>query len=280
MMVRMSQSVQTEGTAIIIMGDAGVGKTTLVRGLNPDRTLLVPFDPGYDVLAGWNGHRANLDETDTKSVGTYIAWLTLNARTQGIATVIVDNVSYLERWTLRALTEFHGKQAPDLQEQGPIGAIVGGWLMSLRDLRKQGINVVFFAHDKTDMKGFEGVHYPSLQDKLSRNFCGMVDCLGYMAIEPDADRSRVMYWDGTPTIHAKKRYKCLLPKEAVAKSDEKYLANVLARIYAEKKQAWNPVPVPAPQTSAPVTAPAPNAPAVDAPANVEPPKSDSKKKEK
>ena len=158
------------------------------------------------------------------------------------------------------------------------------WLTSFRDLRKQGVNVVFFSHIKTDMKGFEGIVHPGLQDKVSRDFLGYVDCVGYMSIAPDQNRTRTIQWDGSATVKAKRRYDCLQPIETVAVDDVKYLSNVLARIHAEKRRMWTPKSAeksaekPS-QSIAPVNqAPASNAPAVDAPANADPQKSDKKSK--
>lgn len=247
---RLSVSALSEGTAILVMGDAGVGKTTLIRGLNTDTTLLIGIDPGYDVIAGWDGHKAKLDESRIKSVTEYVQWLTINARGR-YRTVVVDNVSYLEKWAIRSLTEFRGKEFTELKEYGDVGNVMRAWLTSMRDLRRHGVNVVFFSHIKTDMKGFEGVVHPSLQDKVSRDFLGYVDCVGYMSIAPDQNRTRTIQWDGSATVKAKRRYDCLQPIETVAREDEKYLSNVLARIHAEKRRLWAPKPAAAPQPSAP-----------------------------
>ena len=44
-----------DGTSIAIFGPAGVGKTSLLRGLNPDKTLMIDLEAGMKSVQDWSG---------------------------------------------------------------------------------------------------------------------------------------------------------------------------------------------------------------------------------
>lgn len=266
---RLSTVETAKGICVGVHGEAGVGKTTLVTSLPAEKTIVLDVEGGLGVLTahGWNGSVISI-ERNIEGLRETVDYLTTAAHP--FQFVVVDSVSYLERWMIATLTQSRGKVFTELKEYGDVAVILRARLLSIIDLRKRGINVLLLAHSTADMRGSEGVAFPSINAKVSRDFLGWCDCFGHMSIAPDGKGTRTIQWDPSPTVRAKSRFACLAPVEAVDRGG--YMLNVYRRIWAERSQGFAPKPAPIAEPQAPsgATVAQPSEPA---------PKSEASKKE-
>lgn len=223
---KLSEVSKTRGIVALIYGDAGVGKTSLLAGFPPDRTTIKDIDGGSGVLLekGWDG---SVEETaeDLSDLKAWIEWVS-TARHR-FTTVVLDSATNLERRMVFLIGDKRKKEFVDVKEYGDASSKMRSYLLALRDLSSKGINVVFIAHAKSDVKGREGVIFPFLSDKLAIELPGLVDICGYMGVNPDG--SRYLQFAPAPNLRTKTRFGCVQPYE------ELNLAAIFGRIYADRK---------------------------------------------
>ncbi len=223
---RLSDVSKTRGIVALIYGDAGVGKTTLLAGFPPDRTQIYDVDGGAGVLLerGWNG---SVEVAPENLVGLkeWVEWVSTTKHR--FTTIVLDSATNLERRMVFLIGDKRKKEFVDVKEYGDASSKMRSYILALRDLSSKGINVVFIAHAKSDVKGREGVIFPFLSDKLAIELPGLVDICGYMGINPDG--TRYLQFAPAPNLRSKTRYGCVQPYE------ELNLAAIFGRIYADRK---------------------------------------------
>lgn len=244
---RVSQIAGKTGVVGIIMGDSGCGKTSLIRSLPPDRTLVEDVDGGLDVLATpdangqiWDG-RVETTPKDLSNLKDFTEWVTTTPPT--FTTFVVDSVSNLERRMVFLFAASRGKDLVDVKEYGDASTKLRQYLMAWQGLKEKGVNVIFICHTKTNVKGREGVIYPFLSDQLANEILGLVDFCGYMSIDPATNQRQIQFVP-TPNVRCKTRYNVLQPIET-----NPNLASIISRaLKAKRGQAGTGTPVAANET--------------------------------
>lgn len=220
----VNELARVKGVTLLLMSDPGVGKTTMLRRLPAERTVVYDVDGGFDVLSGvgfdgsppWNGAIVQAPE-DLANLKSFVEWAChgLHADMYGdrskYTTIVIDSISHLERRMVFLMAEFRKRELPSIQEYGDAGVKMRQYLFALKDIAHQGTNVIFISHTKSDVKGAEGERFPALSDKLAREVLGFVDMVGYMGVNPDG--SRYLQFAPTPGIRAKTRYSVVQPYE-------------------------------------------------------------------
>ena len=246
----VNKIVAAAGVTVGIYGDAGVGKTSLVRTLPADKTLFVDCEGGSDVLAGWDGASLTLAEdlvtTSDRAVSLKDCMALLaTIQADEFRFVVLDSVSLLEKRVGDAILAQRGKEYLALGEYGDMGQAVQKYLRAFSNLRWRGINVILIAHATKSLRGEDGVANPLLQAGSAKSFSHLVSVLGYMTVGLNQERS--ITWARMPGIAAKSRYDgCMSDIEAVPKDSKEYLGTVLRRIWAHRanliKAGINPEP--------------------------------------
>lgn len=263
-MVSIEDMAKKKGIVILIHGASGVGKTSLIRTLPMERTFVIDIDGGvlglsdagkpgtpYEHLPSWGkGNAVQIDETFSNLKQT-VDWLTtanppMTKQGNPITTVVLDSVSLMEK---RMIFFYAGTGNVHIQHYGDAAVSARRCILALRDLCAKGINVVYMCHSRADIKGLEGVVYPSLSDKLAPEIVALCDAIGYMEIAPD-QVTRTLRFCPTANIIAKSRFNQIRDFEVLD------LGDLIGRVLGARRLPPAPVVVP-PSVPVKVEAPKP-----------------------
>lgn len=238
----VDEVVIQKGVVAVVYGESGSGKTSLLRTLPGPRTVVYDVDGGMDPLRGWQG-RVVQATRDLANLKPFVEWAT--TAKHSYSTIVVDSVSLLERRMVFAYGEARGKDLIDVKEYGDAAVKLRHYLIQLRDLSAKGVNVVFVAHVKSDVKGREGTRAPFLSDKLACEIVGLVDLCGYLAVSPDGSRS--LTFAPAPNLMTKTRYSC------VGSGEPLDLSAIIAKVYAAQGRGAKREPMPVIEPVASIT---------------------------
>lgn len=198
------------GISLLIYADPGIGKTTLATTLPEEETLIINTEAGLGPTLGTNHIIFNLkdDLSQLQSLYKY-----LRTEKHPFKYIVIDNISEMEQWMVRTLTEGRQKETPDIREHGDVFFKMEEYLTLFRDLTYNNINIVFNAWQMNlDLKSTQGEivtkAFPKLYKKLSGNICGKVDVVGHLEMfEKTGDR--YVRFEPTKDIIAKSQLKGL-----------------------------------------------------------------------
>lgn len=221
----VSQMGSARGIMALIYGPSGAGKTSLFSSLPPSRTLIYDVDGGAGILQSlkWDGRIVEAPR-DLSNLRELMAYIT--TAKHGFSTVAIDTASFLERRMVFAFGDMRKKELVEVKEYGDAATKLRSYLVQLRDLTTRGINVILSAHEKSDVKGREGILFPFLSDKLAIEVIGWCDLVGRLSVLPDGQRELMVGAD--PRTVTKSRFRCLKTVETLD------LADVFRRVYIEQ----------------------------------------------
>lgn len=232
------ESRLTWGTTALIYSVSGGGKTTQAQGFRPESTLFIDIESGSDVLPRkWieRSKYVKVDERLSRFGNLVDRLLVEDLPAKGIRTVILDTSSQLEERLAFCLKDVRRPRGfVEIGDYGDAAQRVRDVTQKLtKRLKENGVNLIFFAHDTTNVKGREGEILPAQTSGLATKIIGFFDICGYLAVDPN-DGSRVMMWhkDGRVT-GPKTRFRCLSPREKVTTAT--YLRDVFVRCAQERE---------------------------------------------
>ena len=116
----------------------GVGKTTLASTLPAGETLIINTEAGYGPLLGTGHIVFNLDQ-DLKQLETLYQWIRVHDHP--FKNVVIDNISEMQDWMTRSLTDGRGKDFASISEYGDASSKMKEYLTLFRDLTtERGMN--------------------------------------------------------------------------------------------------------------------------------------------
>jgi phage nucleotide-binding protein len=179
-------AVIDRGLSFIIYADAGTGKTSLASGLPVGETLIINTEAGYGPLLGTGHIVFNLDQ-DLKQLETLYQWVRVHDHP--FKNVVIDNISEMQDWMTRSLTDGRGKDFASISEYGDASSKMKEYLTLFRDLTtERGMNVIFNAWEypiEMEKRADGSVitkMYPKLFPKLAPEACGKMDVVGHLEI--------------------------------------------------------------------------------------------------
>jgi len=202
-----------KGISMIIYGNPGVGKTSLIKTLPAEECLLVSVDAGEYVLGDIKVPKFSLKEGELDKFKEVVLWL--HTEKTAFRYVFIDNMSELEKFFLLGLAEHASETGKKRENNVPIQKDWGDtsfwmrkYIRDLRNLTYKGINIIFIFWDmiiKVEDKdgSVTSQVMPMCMEKTSKEFCGLVDFVGYMGSNDKG--VRYIQFDGDKMIKAKKR---------------------------------------------------------------------------
>ncbi len=201
-------SNHNEGISMVIYGEPGTGKTTVLGSLPEGQTLFIDADGGLSTLAKKKHTYISMPLPDTAGDGQEYKFLdkldeiynSLRFETHPYLNIVIDSASEFEKYLQLALQNVRGKQFMSLKEYGDAAQLTAKYLKQFRDLKypdntkvRKPINIFFSAlqfpleilksSDITITK-----MYPMLTKKLAPTICGIVDIVARMEILEDGKR--------------------------------------------------------------------------------------------
>lgn len=133
---------------VLIYGKSGTGKTALSATFPKPILLLDIREKGTETIADEEG--IDVLKVDDWPTFEQAYWM-LKDGNHKYKTVVLDQISALQGVCMDQVREDEGLEPSDKLHKGQWGSISGmmqTWLLSYRDLRDDGLNIVFIAHDK------------------------------------------------------------------------------------------------------------------------------------
>lgn len=178
----------------LFYGRSGSGKTT-VAGTFPKPLLILDIgERGTDSLSSMEG--VDVITVNNWSELEEIYWALKDGT--HYKTVVIDAVHTMQNQAIQEARELAKKQDKDMTSQRDMGQATGlmnQWNYSFRDLRDDGINVVFLAHDRlreTDTDdGVDSIAPevgPNVMPNVGKTLMGAVNIIGYTYIREVAEK--------------------------------------------------------------------------------------------
>lgn len=181
----------------LFYGRSGTGKTT-IAGTFPTPILLLDIgERGTDSVADVEG----LDVLAIKQWSDLeeVYWELKDGT--DYKTIVIDAAHTMQGLALQEARNLAGKKEKDQTSQrdfGQASGLMNQWIYHYRDLRDDGINVVFLAHDRLreiDTEDDESVILPEMGPNLmpgvAKTLTGSVNIIGYTFIREEVTRSKV-----------------------------------------------------------------------------------------
>ena len=221
------QTMQTNkannGFSMILYGDSGSGKTSLIDSIPAGKVLIISIEGGLGVLQN-NHHFQECLMPSLKNPAEFSNKITtiynfLRFENHNYDYVAIDSSSEMERYFQYSQACLASKTVPTLRHIGTAATIMRKTIMEFRDLKKAAgnfvkrpINPIFIAgsfpleilrnSEQTVTKQF-----PMLTKKFSQEICGLVDVVA--RLEVDAGQHRLLRVNQTTDVMAKTRFKSL-----------------------------------------------------------------------
>lgn len=215
------------GISMLIYADPGVGKTTLCGTLPVGETLFIDIEAGEGPLIG-SGHvmfRLDRDLKQLQEIYNY-----LRTENHPFKYLVVDNISELEEWIVRVITETRSKEFTDIKEYGDASFKMREYITLFRDLTVAKNMCVFFTAWEMiiDIEQSSGVvitkAFPKVFKKIAADIAGKPDIVAHLEKNPKTD-DRYLRFESSPTIIAKTQLKGL------ERFEPANLPDILKKIY-------------------------------------------------
>lgn len=217
MQFNSTSDIKAQTWNIVVVGEAGLGKTTSLQNLDETTTLIIDIDKGlaslrhknfkvWDVTKG-----ANPKEKLEKFVEV-LKYLRTEPAKKQFKTIVIDSITELGELMLNGLEndpEYSGK-AKMLPRYGELGKNSMELMKILRDMPHYNKIYIALADREQDENGnfIRGISYPG---KTSQKIPGYMDMVLYLMAEKDKDGNvnRMFLTENNGKIVAKDRSKKL-----------------------------------------------------------------------
>lgn len=214
-------TLSAENAKVLLYGDAGVGKTTLCAGLNPDHTLFLATEPGVGAITAYK-----LQVPDWE---TYLSILdSIKNDDHPFKTVVIDTVDELATMARDYMMRQLGAAHPsDLEYGKGWDAVKGEFKLRIAAIAGQGLGVWFISHAKSEevrtRVGSRTVYRPDMPNSARQFVEGFVDYILFAEVQStDEGEKRVLHTRASDQYQAKSRtpdFPDPLPLDAKAVTD-------------------------------------------------------------
>lgn len=202
------------GKYVLLYGKPKSGKTTAACAF--PNSLLVAFERGYNAIGGVRA----VDITKWADWKMVLRQLEKPEAQKMYETIIIDTISIAWDYCEQYICAQNGVQKiNDIPWGGGFSACKKEFESVLRKITMLGYGIVLIAHSATRVeKTADGsemeIISPEMPKRASEICNGLVDIIGYIGGEYDADKNftRYLYTRETPTLFAGSRFKHLAPK--------------------------------------------------------------------
>ncbi len=208
-----SNELKQEGMAVIVYSPSGFGKTTLLGTLPEGKTLICDVEGGTASISD-RAHDVIRIKTLKELTELYEALKNgeLNYRFVGM-----DSISELEKAVQFSRKNLKGKAFMSMREYGETAEIMREYVRKFRNLKHQGITVVFTALemlvDVISETETRHKRVPLVSRKFYEELCGLMDMVGRLVIDKDSG-DRAILFEGNDHFLAKTRIKVVNPIES------------------------------------------------------------------
>lgn len=203
-----------KGKYVLLYGKPKSGKTTAACQF--PKALLVAFEKGYNAIGGVIAQ----DVTKWADFKMVLRQLERPEVKERFDTIIIDTISIAWEQCETFVCQQNGVQKiADIPWGGGYTACKKEFENSLRKITLLGYGVVLICHNSSRIeKSADGdemeIIYPDMPKRAAEICNGLVDVIGYIGSEYDANgtQHRYLYTRETPTLFAGSRFKYLAPK--------------------------------------------------------------------
>lgn len=186
-----------EGLCAMFYGRSGTGKTAL-SGTFPQPLLLLDMgEKGTDTLAGSKG--IDVIRINDWSELEEVYW-ELKESDHGYKTVVLDALPGVQQLAIHQARSLARKKDTDSTSQRDMGEatkLMHTWLYNYRDLKEDGINIVYLAHDRireSDSDTEDAISPevgPNLMPGITKALLGAVDVVGVTFIRVTKEKKKL-----------------------------------------------------------------------------------------
>ena len=208
-----SNELKQEGIAVLLYGPSGFGKTTLLGTLPEGKTLICDMEGGTSSISD-RAHDVIRIKTLKELTELYEA---LQNGELNYRFVAFDSSSELEKSIQFSRKNLKGKTFMSMREYGETAEIMREYVRKFRNLKYQGITVVFTALemlvDIVSETETRSKRVPLVSRKFYEEFCGLMDLVGRLVIDKESG-DRAILFEGNDHFLAKTRIKVVNPVES------------------------------------------------------------------
>jgi phage nucleotide-binding protein len=201
-----SNELKQEGIAMAIYAPSGSGKTFSLGTLPEGLTLVCDFEGGTTSISD-KAHDIIRIKSLSELIELYEALKSGKLRYRFVA---LDSISELEKAVQFSRKHTKGKQFMSLREFGETAEIMREYIRKFRDLKYQGITVIFTALEmlvdivtETDART---KRVPLVSKKFYEELCGLMDLVARLVIHQESSE-RALLFEGNENFLAKTRIK-------------------------------------------------------------------------
>lgn len=202
------------GKYVLLYGKPKSGKTTAACAF--PNSLLVAFERGYNAIGGVRA----VDITKWADWKMVLRQLEKPEAQKMYETIIIDTISIAWDYCEQYICAQNGVQKiNEIPWGGGYSACKKEFESALRKITMLGYGIVLIAHsaarvEKTADGSEVEIISPEMPKRAAEICNGLVDIIGYIGGEYDADKNftRYLYTRETPTLFAGSRFKYLAPK--------------------------------------------------------------------
>ncbi len=213
-----SNELNQEGKPTLIYSPSGFGKTTLLGTLPEGKTLICDIEGGTTSISD-KSHDLIRIRGLKELVDLYEALKNGELKYRFVA---LDSISELEKAIQFSRKHTKGREFMSMKEYGETAEIMREYVRKFRNLKYQGITVVFTALEMlvdvvtaTDMRT---KRVPLVSRKFYEELCGLMDMVGRLVINQE-NGQRALLFEGNDSFLAKTRIKQVNQVEVADLSD-------------------------------------------------------------
>lgn len=207
--ITQTDNVASQGITMLVYGESGVGKTTLLGTLPEKDTLIIDVEGGIASL-----RKKSIAVVKVNSNLDNLSAIFEELHKTEYKNICFDSVSELDKHMLMAIGKT-GKNSnvPEMQHYLIVQYKLRDYLRELRDLRDSGKNVFITALEMPlELERVDGSRYtklyPMISKRIAPEICGLYDIVARMEISSTEgeEGNRYLRIQPTPEIVAKNRF--------------------------------------------------------------------------